>query len=161
MAKCVECGFLGARAKDDGRWVEADDGFRAEGKPAQELWAAYPLCFKRVIQVHQEADRESGTSRDEKVRAVIRAERECDSFTAWRPGYTPREHDELLDRLAAQAREDRRDVEARAFQEHLLTVQEDFERRLADRAEQQRWTLVLVAGGFTVVGALVALMLRV
>ena len=72
---------------------------------------------------------------------------------AWRPGYTPREHEELLDRKAAQAREDRRDREARKWQEQVVADQRAFQQRLADQARQERRALMWVAGGFTLFGA--------
>ena len=160
LVKCVDCGFLGARARGDGHWVEADDRFRALGKPPQDIWEAFPACFRRVIEVNKLADEQPGSGRDVKALGVLQADRPCASFTEWRVGYTPREHEELLDRQAANAREDRRDTEARAWQQAMEDKQQKFQEWLPDRARQERRTLVLVAGGFTLLGALLPLIAR-
>jgi hypothetical protein len=77
----------------------------------------------------------------EKVRSEIQRERECKSFTTWKSGSTPKEHREMIDREA------------------MLKWQA--EREEADRKwrSRQDWRLVIIAGIFTILGAILAALL--
>jgi len=88
------------------------------------------------------AGKRRSVSDEEKCLAMFHRERECEPFTGWEPGSSPKEHREMMDR-------------------------ERFEKRQTDREEADRkWRsrqdlkLVLIAGFFTILGALLAYLLE-
>ena len=93
-----------------------------------------------------------GDRRREAARTVSARERDCASFTPWRQGFTPKEHLEMLDR-----------VERQRWQEEQR--EKDLRWREQQRKEDKRWRVIelivlagiatLVAGGFTLLGALI------
>jgi hypothetical protein len=74
-------------------------------------------------------------------KSAICEERSCEGFTNWQQGFTPKEHREMLDRLRLQEWQDKQ------------------------RREDKRWRIIelvilgvmttVVAGGFTVLGAMI------
>lgn len=72
---------------------------------------------------------------------VTNKDRQCELFTKWRQGLTPKEHQEMIDR------------------EWMIKHQE--EREDADKRwrRNQDWKLVIVAGIFTILGSLLAWLL--
>jgi hypothetical protein len=71
----------------------------------------------------------------------IQTERECPGFTLWHPGFTPKEHQEMLD------------------QQRLLewqTEREDSDRR---NRRLELWVALIAAGVFTVIGAAIGAVL--
>jgi len=98
MVKCSECGFLALRSNSTGQHIEANDEFRGTGRPHPQLGAfSYPLCFQNVIDLPQLAMAlpDSVRGRDKRVLEIIRSERPCGRYAAWRIGYGPREHLEM------------------------------------------------------------------
>lgn len=95
MAKCAECGLLSARRRSTSELCEVDEFFRAKGHPAgmdedrldiREI--AFCALDKRQFPPY---------AYDEFV-AQSNIEMPCESFTPWRRGFTPKEHQEMIDR---------------------------------------------------------------
>lgn len=146
MVKCAECGFLAARNITTRELEEAEETFREkgitpligqlQGRPMARH-ESLPLCFARAYNLLDEFKEFAGKDNPDytSVHFVIYEERECEAFTEWQQGFTPREHKDMLDQQ-----------KWRAWQE---------ERRRNDR----KWNIIVVmasAGGFSLLGALIA-----
>ena len=109
MVKCSECGFLASRNVQTRRLEETELEIRAEGA----LTIAYntgkpfdkyepPICFKQAPDFKFIPYSEETTLQWNKVSKnvydEIQRDRECKFFTKWRQGFTPKEHQEMLDR---------------------------------------------------------------
>ena len=118
MVKCANCGFLAQRHKDTRELLDAEEGLRKKGDvPRQSVgdgpfartsrppyvYDCIPLCARLQIEFPQENAIET-----------IQEERECREFMQWHPGFTPKEHLEMLNRQFLMEREDHRDAEMRA-----------------------------------------------
>lgn len=158
MVKCAECGFLTVRKLTDGSLIEVDGGFRKYGKATMDkserqfLQESF-ICFARafdLIEEGEDTERQQAllAEQDEPMsdwvgylREIITRDRECAEYTEWQQGFTPKEHREMLDR------QELRDYQYR------------------QRKEDKRWRIielvvigfiaVLVAGGFTILGAFI------
>ena len=129
--KCANCGYLAARHKQTRQLLDAEPLLRELGHiPSfvsaglDAIYDPHPVCFRSVIDFYKEM---GVTDNQDKRRDVIQADRECEEFIRWRPGFTPKEHWEMIqeaDRLMWQvqreaddrAERDRRDQQARDFQ---------------------------------------------
>ncbi len=163
MVKCANCGFLSVRAQADGTLRGANAVYRDEGFQGHQVDSVFPVphCFVRAQSIHKEpfvvgdvrwAEFEDeapglisigeGDETEKAVLNIISRDRECSSFTPWLgDGWTPKEHQETLDR------------------KWLLEWQE------RQRREDRRWRVIelvvigvlatLIAGGFTVLGAFI------
>lgn len=111
LIKCSDCGFLAIRHRFNRLLREAEDTFRqsAQLPPVGEgmEYEPQPLCSKGAFDIRKEI---KGDSKDDTLEAINRGRR-CEAFTDWRPGYSPREHQQMLDEKwkreqeAAQRRE--------------------------------------------------------
>jgi len=142
MVKCADCGFLASRDIETRYLEETEQEIRQEGCPVLmvdtvKIGSKFepPICFMRspdyrVVPFGQIYDHKP-------VKAEIQRERNCNLFTPWQQGFTPKEHREMLDR------------------EKMLKWQA--EREDADRAwrERQEKKLIFIAGGFTILGAVI------
>ena len=109
MVKCSECGFLAVRNTESHELEEADETFRekgiipltghAEGRP-RSRHEPLPLCFARCHDLQEEFKNVPGEDKAVPggVHRVIIKERQCDAFTEWQQGFTPKEHREMIDR---------------------------------------------------------------
>lgn len=106
MVMCHECGFLAVRHEKSRELVEMELDYRNTGEAPREIDSpkhpniygyGFPLCFKQAYSIGDEMKNEKG-SLGEKIRSVIQRDRVCEYFTVWRQGFTPREHQEMLDR---------------------------------------------------------------
>src|SRR5208283_6219495 len=112
MAKCSECGFLAARNLYTRQLEEVEKEYRDNGasptKPfpdGVEMMSisgirnvyGLPVCFARAFPLDQEI-MASASSKDNGILTVINQERQCPSFVKWQQGFTPKEHQEMLDR---------------------------------------------------------------
>lgn len=172
MAICAHCGFLAIRNTNTEQLGEVNRTY--EGNPFFNLESHgnlplivgnTPLCFARKYNLHNEyfstlskTLEEKGTNEGNNldlhlsVQKVLNTERECDCFTQWQTGFTPKEIQDALDRKWMQKREDERRDADRKWQ---------LEREDADRKwrNKQDWKLVFVAGGFTLLGAILVWLL--
>lgn len=147
MVKCAECGFLATRNSTTRELEEAEETFREkgtspliigqlQGRPTTRH-ESLPLCFVKAHNLLDEFKQFAGKGNPDykSVHFVIHEERECEAFTEWQQGFTPREHKDMLDQQ-----------KWRDWQE---------ERRRNDR----KWNIFVVmasAGGFSLLGALIA-----
>ena len=139
MVKCADCGFLAIREERTRALEYADEAFRDrdEARRVGYLKGGFeePVCFlakaklghEREAYLQQqplrEAERDSmgGVTNEREVRMaahqsiveVTGADRLCDGFAQLVPGFTPKEHKEMVDRQWMLEREDRRDRQAR------------------------------------------------
>jgi hypothetical protein len=157
MVKCSECGFLAARNTETRILEEVEYKSRQDGNMGRQRYVLIPVCFAMAFNFDKEVKelRKSpkfATRRNEIgeiiypewkdcVKPILNMERECSSFVQWQQGFTPKEHQEMMDRQ-----------EWRNWQEK-------------QRKEDKHWRIielivfgviaVLVAGGFTILGALI------
>ena len=102
---CAECGYLTIHNRKTRELVEVETAIRGGGKiPAfadetrtgdQPVYEKPFLCFMREPQVT--ADLQDGTypSFEKQRDAVFHKLRTCESWTAWKQGFTPKEHLEM------------------------------------------------------------------
>jgi hypothetical protein len=147
MVKCTDCGFLAARNLDTRNLDEVEGEFRRSGNPPTQIIAGkeigyyrhkrYPICFVQEYDLLDSFERIGG---EESTRflVVIGEDRQCELFTEWLQGFTPKEHREMLDR-------ERRDK----FESDI-------------RKGDKRWhiaeiiLIVLLSGLFTLLGAFIS-----
>ncbi len=157
--KCADCGYLSLRHTNSRQLLDAEEQFRTTGnipspkKGGIDLsYDDYPICFMRVVNFR--TDQEAGKSKDQdKCVRCLKRERECDKFTPWLMGFTPKEHYEVIQentRLKWQADREREDREFRAEQVRL--ADERYRKSLRDNW----WRLVATAFGSLLVGLAVA-----
>ena len=145
MAKCYDCGFLAVRNEKTRELVEMELGYRNTGECPREIDSVkhpniygyeYPLCFKLAYNLGEEMKNLTG-SPGEKIRPVIQRDRACEPFAKWRQGFTPKEHQEMLDR------------------EKLMEWQKEREEDDRKWHRKEQWQLVIVAGIFTLLGVII------
>lgn len=158
MVKCSECGFLTIRNFTDGSLIEASDIYRQCGDVPFRNWqqlSYIPLCFVRAYNLREELEKvdlhgtqmadggrpEAGWT--EQLLTVIAGERECEPFTEWQQGFSPKEHREMLDRDNMLRWQRDREESDRAFQAREAVV---------NRKWRFREFLVAVIGVAVVVG---------
>ncbi len=156
MVKCADCGFLTLRDNTTGLLVEVEDDYRVSGRvppiDAYRSYHNYPICFAMACdllpEVEQAAQKqfvEDGNDWGEYVLEVITKERDCPTadkairYTKYQQGFTPKEHREMIDWERMSKLEEKRRKEDKRFRIIELIV-------LGVIA-------VIVAGGFTVLGA--------
>ena len=154
MVKCQECGFLTVRVRDTRELCESESDIRYSGKlPSQGGYYIYeerPLCFQRQSQFRIDTmEAVAGSFSADQRLEVFSRERECSAFTEWQQGFTPREHQEMLDRKLVVEREDRRDSEMREREDR----RDEQTRKLQERLHNKElWilgglaTIALVGG---------------
>lgn len=131
MVKCSECGFLASRDVQTRRLEETELEIRSEGalsiawntgKPFDKYEP--PICFKQAPDfkfipysqgVTLQRDKASKQVYDE-----IQRDRECEFFTKWRQGFTPKEHQDMLDRELRIKLDEKRRTEERRW--HIVEI---------------------------------------
>jgi hypothetical protein len=144
MVKCAECGFLAVRLRQERILAEAEGNYRETGElpvefPGKQyyVYEEVPLCFERLRQFSLHQCR-STVGRQEVLQQDIGP---CVGFTEWRQGFTPKEHREMLDRREMRDWQEKQDA-----------------KRTSDR-RLDALILVFVAGGFTILGAVLSALL--
>jgi hypothetical protein len=140
MVKCAECGYLAVRNKETRQLEEVEEWHREKGDIPKKPGTTDPIynpaiCFVRGDYVVQEEK--------EKVLAEICKERACKLFVQWQKGFTPKEHREMKDR------------------EKMLewqSAREDTDRHWKDKQDKK---LVYIAGGFTILGAVIGALIAI
>jgi hypothetical protein len=161
MVKCADCGFLAARNRQDRQLEEAESIMREKGIPAVTFSSnavmgigtkheGEPLCFVQANDLRKEfwetTHREHPTYQivdSDSIVEVLLRDRECKDFVKWQQGFTPKEHREMLDRL-----------EQRRWQEG----REDTDRKWRSKQDKN---LVIIAGLFTILGAVIGAVIAV
>lgn len=111
--KCAECGFLAFRTQSFHELgipflAEADEETRSAGNCYKnDLYDVLPICFMREKQFMTQ--RKALDQADLGVRTAIEnmltRKRDCQEFTPWQQGFTPKEHREMFDRYALVKRQ--------------------------------------------------------
>jgi len=109
--KCFDCGLLGVRGQDGQLWEVDEESRRLAMPPSKISRDQLFICAARRIGFNQSPG---------DMKAALEKERDCQSFTEWSPGSTPKEHKEM-DReeflLKTQQEEKERDRKWRERQE--------------------------------------------
>ena len=142
--QCRNCGFLSVRDFKSRELLEVDETMREKWElhviPNDEvdLCKQHPLCATLAALFAREIGTRPGYVIDKKaVVAVLKKDRECETFIQWVPGFSPKEHmkmhiEEMTDKWQEEQR--RRDEEWRAEQRAAeLRWQEE------QKAEERRW----------------------
>ena len=182
--QCCNCGFLAVRDFYTRALREVDETMREkwvpfvippkEADPCEQA----PLCSALAVSLKSEVDTKSdGHVNKQTVIAVLRKPRLCNKFTQWVPGFTPKEHKEMmhekyLQELAQEQKESERkwqeerresDREHYAEEKQRQEAREDArEQREAEREKQhkkedRRWQIasVCLAGILGIAGVVV------
>lgn len=105
MAKCQKCGFLAVWDVRviNGSFEEAPEFYRYNGRPQALIkprWTeCEPRCFiqKAALPFEITLLMDKGGEWAPSVLNVLEKERTCGGFTKWMPGYSPKEHKQMLD----------------------------------------------------------------
>ena len=120
MVKCADCGFLSVISQSDGSYIGANRLYRLEGFQGGQVDEVYcePHCSIHAQDIHLEPLKAKGAGiqlseigrmvslkttdgedvTDEAVLVNVSKSRDCDGFFLWRPGFSPKEHYEMLER---------------------------------------------------------------
>ncbi len=168
MVQCRNCGFLAVRNVPGLELCALPDHWREGVEPGPVKFHVRPFCFVRALPIHTECPGE--TDARERFAAIVQCERTCTGFVEWQPGYTPKEHRDMLHEkhlleLAEKQREnDRRwQQECREHDRNWEAQQrnEDLERQGRIRKSDQRFALLSIglAGCFAVLAAVLGAVL--
>jgi hypothetical protein len=154
MAKCADCGFLAVRTKETRNLEEIELESRQSGILRVERYVYIPVCFAMVANFDEEYNNlkqlpEYAEKQDayggviwptykDLVKETLNVERDCQSFTKWHQGFTPREHQEMIDRQFEKEMENNRRKSERKW--HWIELS----------------AIIIVSGLFTLLGALIA-----
>ncbi len=105
MVKCSECGFLAVRNVETRELEEAESVYREfgvsplmgkmEGHPT-DRHSTIPLCIRGYQGLQHEIT--EALASDSRVSQVVHKDRDCELYTEWLLGFSPKEHLEMLDR---------------------------------------------------------------
>lgn len=144
MVKCAECGYLAVRHLETRDLREAEGDYRDTGEIPRDLnrpkhlYEEVPLCFERL----RTFDPQQCTSAAARQEALQREIGPCVGFTKWDHGFTPKEHREAADR------------------EKFRNWQAEQEAKRVRERRVDALILALIAGGFTILGVVLAGVLR-
>ncbi|RIK73200.1 MAG: hypothetical protein DCC68_25330 [Planctomycetota bacterium] len=134
--KCAECGFLALRDHHSLALVEATEHFRTTGNrpttPSGQLVYAKgipPLCFARAIDLPATIGQ---PPTDDRIKATIDATRLCRNFTPWQQGFSPKEHQEMVNQQIMLDWQREREEADRAW-------------RTAESTRAHRWQIAFLA----------------
>jgi hypothetical protein len=159
MVKCANCGCLSARNRITRELEEVEKTTRENGETPRtitgaedsrglQVWISRQedllVCFLQKYDLISEVEKlkKGNTKVTASIMEVIQGERDCSQFVEWKQGFTPKEHQEILDRKQML------DWQAK---------REDADRRWQSR---QNWKLVVVAGVFTILGTILGAMIK-
>ena len=100
MVKCCACGFLCVSGNTH-ELVEVPEDWRESGQIPQHLYDLTPRCFVKAMPLKAEM-RPVTKAEDwtQNFLLIINKERACSKFTSWQQGYTPKEHQDMLQEKA-------------------------------------------------------------
>lgn len=140
MVKCKDCGFLSLVRRENGELASANASYCTEGFQAYQRDEVFPVpnCYVREHAIHLEPleaegiyvklvgempglisleNKEGADVTDLVILKNIGRERQCEKFTNWLQGFSPKEHMEMLDKQFIMEREDRRDKDQKEWLE--------------------------------------------
>ena len=136
--KCADCGFLALLNIRTRQLVDVEDSIRAGGGiPSDSAGYFYderPFCFIRKFNFCDEV----GPRADNGARiAVISKQRDCDGFTEWHQGFSPKEHVEMT--LLEEQREWQRKREEADMVAREQQATREHKWRLEDAQTAREW----------------------
>ena len=143
MVRCSECGLLASRNVQSRQLEETERRTRDEGY-VDTAYREAPICLARANDLWVESGITAQTvcyGNVDEIRLAIQKERICQPFVEWKQGFTPKEHQEMIDRK--------------------VMLEWQAKREEADRKwhSRQNWYLVIIAGIFTILGAILGVLL--
>ena len=157
--RCAECGYLAIREVKKWTLCEAERKYRDDlttppNGPDRE-YQFVPVCFAGEVSF---AESLQGSEKEKRAecRSAISRDRECPSFTSWKPGFSPKEHVDM--QLVREQREWQQGEEKRRreWQKEQEEDRRKWEARLQTR-ELSAGAVVAIAAA--VLGGLVAQLL--
>jgi hypothetical protein len=165
VAKCVECGFLCARNLTTRELDEVEKSFRETGSPqpfivtdgegyehSKSSYDAWLVCLLQKYDLISEIGSNGQQIAPPVLCNILQMERDCDGFTNWKQGFTPKEHLQIIDRKKALDWQTQRDIEDKKWREEQrtldLTWREDQETKANAR---HRWDLIITGGCATII----------
>jgi hypothetical protein len=165
--KCVECGFLAIRDEYDNSTCEAPPESRQRGihkSSHGNITPAKFFCYKNcpvfdapVMPSGRDRNMHSPRTENETLKS-INNEIDCDLFFTWRPGKSPKEHEEMMllqevERRTDQWRQD--DLRWQKQQEALAeTRHQELKNVYSRQLRVSKWQVILA--GLAIVGGIVA-----
>lgn len=118
MVKCTDCGYLAFRHKDTRNLTEAEQEFRDTGELTRDLnrryvYDIFPICFKLAANFRKEVPQMT----EENLFSVLNEDRECACFIKWQQGFSPREHEEMIQQRAMLEWQREREEEERKWRD--------------------------------------------
>lgn len=113
MVKCAECGFLAMRHSQTRQLMDAEEKLRTRGyidslsiSSHDLVYDKYPVCYALKLDFRSEI----GGNSDESTRTkAVQCERNCDGYTPWQIGFTPKEHKEMIQEAERRRWQEQRD----------------------------------------------------
>jgi hypothetical protein len=150
MVKCAQCGFLAGQNNVTKGLVEVDPRVRKEHKDGQgaiEVRLQHelmPICYVLAADLLVERPGQ----RPEDAQFVIQRNRDCQRFTSYHQGFSPKEHQEMIQQRELLEWQERRRQEDREWREQQRMEDLEWKERQDQRA---KWQLVIVG----IIGTLV------
>lgn len=97
--QCKKCGLLSLRNSENRQLVEVEHGFRQTGDSPENDGFKYQMgfvCFGMECDLQNEFEGPGNSSCREVRLGTLTAKRDCEKFTAWQQGYSPKEHMDML-----------------------------------------------------------------
>lgn len=163
LVRCVDCGFLGLRNHDTGTLDEADERFRTEAffRGSPQIHDSLPICTKAVVNFRDEANPSDRPS----IVQSLKKDRSCAEWTRWRIGFTPKEHQEMLNQQLLLNFQEKQRQDDRRFQAERKDADQKFQE--GQQAALLHWqkgqnklvrnTTIIAAAFGAIVGGLIAI----
>lgn len=113
--KCSECGCLAVWRSDGGGGglQEATSDYREDG--ACHQFQPIPFCVMRRIDFRKIGERPE-------LRTELKADRHCERFVLWVPGFSPKEHYQMFVGDELEAKMDKVRADDRTMQDKMYSV---------------------------------------
>lgn len=136
MVKCADCGYLGIW--DTGEWLHADEEFRQEGilRYGNRVLIT-PRCFAVVFDLRAEQGsllEQASVGHVDANKRLITKGRDCGAWVKWQPGFTPREHREMIDAERLREWQAKREDADREWRDEQRREDREWRERQEERA---------------------------
>jgi hypothetical protein len=134
MQRCAECGFIALRSTQTRMLVEVDGTIRhraTHGGSLVEFVEAYeldPVCFVQAFDLPTEGEGHSWP-----IAKILPKPRDCPKFVLWKQGFSPKEHQQMIDSLELINRQNDQRERDRQWEER----REDAMRRWEEKRDQE------------------------
>ncbi|MDZ4818091.1 MAG: hypothetical protein SGJ20_03865 [Planctomycetota bacterium] len=136
-------------------FIEADYSYRENPfEPMQSACYRKPVCTVNAENLWELAKEESQKTYPN-YKSLIDADRDCPRFYEWQPGFTPKEHQEMMareaiarlqaeQRAADIKREENYQTSQEEFQKWQAGIEQDNAKRENKRDKWRRWELIFI-----------------